>query len=109
MPFARPPSKGTLRKYGLSTEQWLAILAGQGWVCAVCKRVPPSGRWVTDHFHHQNRTWKKMTAEQRRREVRGIICAFCNSHVVGRFMTLSKAKNVVVYLEGFEARRASAR
>jgi hypothetical protein len=99
----RPPTKGTLRKYGLSAEQWLAILAEQGNVCAVCKRVPKSGRWVTDHQHVPR--FKKMKPEQKRVHVRGIICPFCNSHCVGRFMTLDKAKNIVVYLSEYQQRR----
>lgn len=102
----RVPTKATLRKYGLNAVEWLAILTSQGGVCLVCKRVPISGRWVTDHQHAPK--FKKMPPEKRRSYVRGIICPFCNSHCVGRFMTLAKAKNIVVYLEKFEARKRAA-
>lgn len=99
----RPPTKDTLRFYGLTEEEWLAILSAQGWVCYICRRVPKSGRWVTDHEHVPK--FKKLPRDKRRRYVRGIICPFCNSHCVGRFMTLAKARNVVKYLEEYEARR----
>ena len=96
----RVPTQATLRKYGLTAEEWLAILKAQGNVCAICKRVPKSGRWVTDHQHVKG--FKHLAL--RRPWVRGIICSFCNSHCVGRFMTLAKAYNVVDYLEAHEAR-----
>lgn len=102
--MTKPPSAATLRKYGLTAEEWLAILEAQGGVCAICERVPKSGRWVTDHRHRPG--WRKLPAIVRRRYVRGVICAFCNSHVVGRFVTLAKARNAVKYLESFEARLA---
>jgi hypothetical protein len=102
-PDIRIPTIATLRKYGLSARRWLRILKRQGWVCAICERVPKSGRWVTDHQHVPR--FKKMKPEQRRKFVRGVICAFCNSHCVGRFMTLLKARNVVKYLERYEQKR----
>ena len=99
----RVPTDGTLKKYGLTRVEWLAILKRQGWVCAICERVPASGRWVTDHEHV--RKFKKLPFNQRRWYVRGIICSFCNSHCVGRFMTLPKARNAVKYLRAYELRR----
>lgn len=99
----KAPSDATLRKYGITAEEWLRVLASQGNVCAVCKRVPKSGRWVTDHHHAPK--FKKMPPHQRRGFVRGVICPFCNSHCVGRFMTLVKARNIVTYLEQYDGRR----
>ena len=98
-----PPKPTTLRKYGLTVDEWLAILERQGGVCAICNRVPKSGRWVTDHEHVKR--YKKLPAEKRKLYLRGVICPFCNSHCVGRFMTLPKARNVVEYLEAYEKRR----
>ena len=98
---AKPPSRATLKKYGLSAAQWLAILESQGGVCAICRKVPASGHWVTDHQHVPG--FKKLAL--RSPYVRGIVCSFCNSHVVGRFVTLAKARNVVAYLEAYEARK----
>lgn len=100
---ARVPSVGTLRKYGLSVREWLNILESQGGVCAICERVPNSGSWVTDHEHVAK--WKKMPPERRRLYVRGIICHWCNSHVVGRFVTLEKSRNATAYLTRYNRRR----
>lgn len=95
-PVIRVPSKATLAKYGLSEVEWLKIIAGQGYVCAICKKVPPSGIWVTDHDHVPK--FKKMLPEHRRQYVRGILCSWCNSHFVHRSMTVEKAQNVAAYL-----------
>lgn len=99
----RRPTKGTLRKYGLTLDEWISILKRQGDVCAVCGRVSPTGRSVIDHEHVPG--WKKLKPEHRRWFVRGVICSFCNSHVVGRFVTLDKARRVVAYLSAFEVRK----
>lgn len=52
-----------LRKYGLTLEQYEAILAGQNGRCAICHKV--SDRLVIDHCHRTG-------------EVRGILCGTCN-------------------------------
>lgn len=100
------PSKATLRKYGLDAESWLAILGAQGWVCAICKKVPPSGRMVTDHFHMPKRDWKRWPPEKRRTYVRGITCWTCNHYYLGRGINIEKALNVVRYLQAFAVRAA---
>lgn len=103
------PSKATLDKYGLSEQQWLKILKDQGWVCPICKKKPNPNpktgkvRFVTDHFHI--RGFKKMSADKKRLYVRGITDWFCNHSYLGRGITLFIARNVVAYLEAFEARK----
>jgi len=104
IPLPRVPSKATLTKYGLDVEEWWRIFREQGEVCLVCRRQSASGRYVVDHEHVPR--WKKMTSQYRRWFVRGILCSFCNSHCVGRFMTLEKAKRVVEYLERYAIRKA---
>lgn len=99
----KEPSPNTLKRYGLSLEEWLSILKKQGNVCAICKKEPPSGRLVTDHFHAP--LWKKMPPDKRKIYVRGILCWTCNHYYVGRAITVFKAENVVVYLKEFEERK----
>lgn len=94
------PKPETLKKYGLTAEEWLGILEEQGGVCAVCLKLPASGRLVTDHDHVPR--WKKLKPELRRTYVRGILCWFCNANYVGRSITLQKARNVVRYLLAHE-------
>lgn len=53
--------------YGLTPDQWSAILARQGGRCAICGTDEPKGcGWHTDHCHETG-------------VVRGILCTHCNS------------------------------
>lgn len=97
------PKKPTLQRYGLTAAEWLAILLAQGNVCAICKKFPKTGKWVIDHEHVPN--FKKLSPTSRKLYVRGVICHWCNSHVVGRFVTLEKAINVVAYFKSYNRRR----
>lgn len=101
----RVPRKETLKKYGLDAEGWLAILERQDWVCAICRKVPPSGRMVTDHDHL--RRWKKLSPTKRRETVRGITCWTCNHYYLGRGINEAKASNVVAYLRAHAAKSAA--
>jgi hypothetical protein len=99
----RVPSPATLRKYGLTLADWLAVAERQGWVCAVCKRLPNNGRLCVDHDHVKG--WKAANPTERRRHVRGLLCFFCNHYYVGRAITVAKAEAVAEYLRRHEARR----
>lgn len=101
----RIPTKATLDRYGMALEEWTGILVSQGGVCAICRRIPPSGRMVVDH-HHVPR-WKHMHPKQRRMYVRGLVCFYCNGKCVSRHMTLAKARAIVSYLQEYEARLKS--
>lgn len=91
------PKPETLKKYGLTEAEWLAILESQGGVCAICSKLPPSGRLVVDHEHVVR--WKHLKPEARKLYIRGVLCWVCNHYYLGRSMNLQKAKNVVRYLE----------
>lgn len=97
------PSTSTLRKYGLDQETWEAYIDEQDGVCAVCRKVPSTGRGVIDHEHV--RGWKAMAPELRAMYVRGVLCWFCNHAYLGRGINLAKAYGVVEYLENYEPRR----
>lgn len=58
----------TLRKYGLTEQDWSRMLAVQGGRCAICQTETPGGRgerWHIDHCHKTDR-------------VRGLLCHNCN-------------------------------
>ena len=97
------PSETTLKKYGLTAEDWLAIAAEQGNVCFVCEKEPSTGRLNVDHSHEKG--WKKKSPEERKLCVRGLLCYFCNLFLVGRGVTVKKSKRVTEYLERYETRR----
>lgn len=105
--MVREPKLATLRRYGLTIEEWREILARQGNVCAVCRKMPPSGRLCVDHEHVPR--WKKMPPEDRKRRVRGILCWTCNHYYVGRGITIQKAENVVDYLRRYDWRLREGR
>jgi hypothetical protein len=98
----KEPAPLTLRKYGLTLEDWRALAEKQGYVCAVCELEPKSGRLVIDHEHVKG--WKRLKPEKRRWYVRGLLCWFCNHSYVGRCITINKARNVLAYLERYQLR-----
>jgi hypothetical protein len=98
------PTADTLKKYGLTPAEWLAILDRQGGVCGVCGKVPTNGRLCTDHEHVKG--FKKMPPHERKKFVRGLIDFMCNKYYVTRGITVAKAKGVAAYLEAYEARKA---
>lgn len=100
----RVPSNSTLKKYGLTAKEWLDIVHEQGDCCPICKRVPPSGSLVTDHFHV--RGFKKMIPEEKKKYLRGITCGHCNRFYLAKGITVEKAKNLVLYLQRYEERKS---
>jgi len=96
------PSQATLKKYGLTQEEWDAILKRQGGICPICESVPKTGRWVTDHKHVPN--YKKLPPAERKKLVRGILCWYDNNRLLTRGVTIRKLRNAADYLERFEER-----
>lgn len=63
----RPKRVEALSKMGLSLDQYLDMLEGQEFVCAICYRENHSGRdLAVDHDHATGK-------------VRGLLCNHCNS------------------------------
>lgn len=54
------------RKYGITMEQYTAMLAAQGGVCAICGGGDGSRRLAVDHCHATGK-------------VRALLCASCNT------------------------------
>jgi len=63
--------------YGITTEEYEALLISQKGVCDICKTLPPSGRLCVDHIHIKG--FKKMTPVERKKYVRGLLCFLCNT------------------------------
>lgn len=107
MTEARVPTRATLRKYGLTVEDWQEILDRQGGACDVCQKVPASGTLHIDHQHV--RGWKTMPAEVRRTYVRGLVCWFENTNLLRVGATPERLRRAADYLERYDSsRRASA-
>ena len=100
----KPPSKATLRRYGLSVDDWLSLAYSQNEECPICKRkLGDLPRVATDHEHC--RGWKKLPSDKRAATVRGLLCFYDNHRVVGR-LTLTQARAVADYLEAYLQRKA---
>jgi len=104
----RPPTKSTMKKYGMDVELWYTFLDLQDWKCPICNRDFSSElRPVIDHEHVKD--FKKMKAENKRKFIRGLCCNYCNRR---RIPTRSKgitateiAYNVYNYLADYDSRR----
>lgn len=95
------PSKNTLKKYGLSENEWMGLYLANSGNCPICGRLME--RPVVDHLHIKN--WKKMDSEKRKMYVRGVCCNYCNRRRLAKGMNLEIARNIVAYLEEFEKRK----
>ena len=95
------PSDTTLKRYGLSAQEWLA-LAGDA--CAICERPWESEiKPATDHQHV--RGFNTMSAEERKKYIRGVVCMGCNYFILVRQGTPLKHRNAAAYLGAYEERR----
>ena len=97
----RFPAVRTLETYGLTLDEWLAILQRQSWKCPICDRA--NQKWNTDHDHVPG--WKKMPPEERKTHVRGILCWYCNHRVLRDLRDAKLAQRVADYLAAYEERR----
>lgn len=101
----RPPASSTLRRYGLDREEWLRLLANQGWRCPVCHKTGTAVKWNTDHDHVPG--WKNRPPEERKKFVRGVLCVYCNFRRVKSRMPAAEAQRIADYLRAYEERRAA--
>ena len=106
MPAVRIPRAQTLARYGLTHEAWGAMLARQGGVCALCGRLPDSGRLCIDHEHVKG--FKRLPDAARAACVRGLICFRCNRYKVAA-NDVASAEAVVAYLWDYVRRRAATK
>ena len=77
------------RKYGLTTEDWAALLKKQKGRCALCRkpRFNRYGSLCVDHCHDTRR-------------VRGLLCAPCNLALGVLGDTPKKLQRVLNYVQG---------
>jgi DNA-directed RNA polymerase subunit RPC12/RpoP len=75
------------RVYGITPQQYAAILSDQGGGCAICGREAREfkTRLCIDHNHAT-------------REIRGILCYYCNHRLVGRHRDPVLLGKVVAYI-----------
>lgn len=84
---ARAHSKRVEDTYGITAEEYAAILEAQGGVCYICHKPPKSKRLAVDHDHDEEAALLAMGYEPldaRRASVRGLLCRNDNYHVLGQ-------------------------
>jgi hypothetical protein len=79
------------RKFNLSRETYQEMLDGQGGRCKICGYDKPRGRYDNFSVDHDHKTG----------EIRGLLCAFCNTGI-GQFQdSPSLLRKAATYLETF--------
>lgn len=99
------PSKQTLKKYGLTEEEWLALYDKYGGRCHVCLKLPKNAtrNLHVDHEHVEG--WKDLLPEKRKKFIRGLCCYSCNRFRLTKGTTRKTAKNLYRYLNNYENSR----
>lgn len=74
-----------LKVYGLTMEEYGLILAHQGGRCGCCGKPFKQGK--TPHIDHEHGG-----------HVRGIVCPYCNTRLIGRLKSADLAQRLANYL-----------
>ena len=102
------PQEPTLRKYGITLDEWLEMYWKYGGRCHVClqKQSPKAKRAL--HIEHKHvKGWKAMPPEEKKKHVRGICCFICNNRLLTRGVTPEKLRNAADYLDKHEKSKLS--
>jgi hypothetical protein len=79
-----------MKRYGVTPDNYKAMLEAQGGTCALCPRTPEQERYNKLSIDHCHTTGK----------VRGLLCASCN-HGLGKLGDSSEGlKRALDYIEG---------
>lgn len=88
------------KTYGITMEEFDLIWEEQRGVCAICKRPPRAGE--TFHIDHEH-------AEKGAGPLRGIVCPYDNTRIIGRLKSHERAQALADYLLDPPAQRALKR
>ena len=80
------------RNYGLTFEEFEAMLSNQDNCCAICKSTKPLGRHKRFNVDHHNKTGN----------VRGLLCSNCNTALGLVNDNIHTLKSMIQYLESHE-------
>ena len=92
-----PPRMETLAIYGLDYSRWLHLAQIQNFVCAVCGKLPASGRLCIDHVHVAG--WAALRPEARVLYLRGLLCFLDNKQTCGRGMFPARLRRAADYMD----------
>jgi hypothetical protein len=74
------------RRFGITPEDYDAMFAAQGGVCAICGSPPRGRRLSVDHDHDTD-------------EVRGLLCSTCNAGIGSMRDDPELLRRAIAYLE----------
>jgi len=103
----RLPTKATLKKYGLTEDEWIVLYNKNGGLCYICN-VPFDGSdrgekprlACVDHDHVKG--FKAMSSDEKKKHIRGMLCSQCNRLLAQKSNTTKKLYKAIEYLERFE-------
>lgn len=79
--------KHMLKKYGITLDEYDAMLEKQNQVCKICLGPPGSkGRYYIDHNHTTGK-------------IRGLLCSYCNFALGNSRDNIDILRNMIEYLE----------
>jgi hypothetical protein len=99
------PSPVTLKKYGLSEEDYIDLYNKHDGACHVCLVKPKNSTRALAIEHEHVLGFKKMLPEEKKNHVRGLADWICNYRILTRGVTLKRLRNAVRYLEEYEERK----
>lgn len=82
-------ARNLMNKFGITIEQYDNLLAKQKGCCAICDRPAESfsTRLAVDHNHAT-------------KEIRGLLCTYCNHRVIGRHRDGDLLRRMADYVDG---------
>lgn len=89
-----------MKTYGITLKEWNLIWLEQGEKCAICGRKPRVGE--TFHLDHEHSVGQSGP-------VRGIVCPYDNTRIIGRLKSHERAQALADYLRDPPATRALGR
>lgn len=96
----RAHGKRVADNFGITPEEYAALLEFQGGVCFICQRPPRSRRLAVDHDHAL-----EVDGRATRESIRGLLCRNCNYVVLGHLKEEPAAYlRAISYLENPPAR-----
>lgn len=98
---ARAHAKRIEETYGITADEYAALLDYQGGACAICRRAPRAKRLAVDHAHDLEHD-----GQATRESVRGLLCRNCNRNVLGHLQDDPSAlSRAIDYLKQPPARK----
>ncbi len=101
----RQRERHLLTKYGITVNEYEAMLESQKGVCFICGNPPKKGgpRLHVDHLHSKGEN--KRNPREKRCRIRGLLCWHCNQ-AIGKFKDdVTRLRKAADYLETWPAQK----